>query len=345
MLALLLLCLLQIQVTWAVESFLFMDREDLHQPWGVLVPTASTLSSNVSFAPPKLSYNDGSLVIAVLPSIADSSIFEVYCSNTTGNEPVPVSKSSQGCETWSDKEDCTKAHCDWQNGHCVTKEYPGTGDTLVRYTTTDFMHYSTPNMVLDLANETKKLGTPLIKCIVRNDQTGEYVLMINDRLKSFVSSNQGLAWQERNTTGLNPVIDKDDLNLIFNNGRFVDMQISWQNHSLRYCDNGGCNKRRVVTSKTSSDGLNWSDDAPFVTPDEQDAPDLEFYRIRPFYIGKVWLFLSHIHCLYYARMYFHHPLMQGFCVRGLRCAIIFPFCLEIMNERTNCRLRASHHMF
>ena len=57
--------------------------------------------------------------------------------------------------------------------------------------------------------------------------------------------------------------------------------------SMRYCDNGGCNRRRVVTSKTSLDGLNWSNDGPFITPDEQDPPELEFYRIRPFYIGQV----------------------------------------------------------
>ena len=218
----------------AFETFLFMDREDVHQPWGVLIPMASTLERNVSFTPPDLSYQSGSVVIAVLPSlpsVADAATFEVYCSNTTGNEPLPAAGApfDEPCSEWRTKKDCEKAKCDWQNDNCVTKEYPGRVDTLVRYTTTDFMTYSAPVVVLNLANETKKLGTPLLKCIARNDQTGHYVLMINDRLTSFVSTDRGMTWQKGNTTGLNPTIDKDDLNLIFNNARFVDMQIAWQN--------------------------------------------------------------------------------------------------------------------
>ena len=40
-------------------------------------------------------------------------------------------------------------------------------------------------------------------------------------------------------------------------GRFVDMQIRWQNHTLRpgFCDNGGCDRRRVITAKTSHNGV------------------------------------------------------------------------------------------
>lgn len=226
------------------EPFLFMDLKDTHQPWGVLVPTASTLAPNAPFASPQLSYETGSLVIAVLPSLSDPATFEVYCSNTTGNEPLD---GAHPCSGWMTKKECKVkgTGCDWQNNHCATKEYPGLYNTLLRYTTIDFVHYSVPKVVLNLANETK-LGTPLLKCIARDDQTGLYAMMINDRLSSFISSDEGLSWEKRSTTGLNPTIDKDDLNLIFNNGRFVDMQIAWQNISMRYCDGGGCNRRRVA---------------------------------------------------------------------------------------------------
>ena len=69
--------------------------------------------------------------------------------------------------------------------------------------------------------------------------------------------------------------DKDDLNIIYNKagpgrtGRFVDMQIVWQNWSLRYCDNGGCDRRRVVSAKLSDDGVTWGHDLELATPDSQ----------------------------------------------------------------------------
>ena len=93
-----------------------------------------------------------------------------------------------------------------------------------------------------------------------------------------------MSWTKDATTGVAPP-DKDDLNIIYSAGRFVDMQIVWQNHTMKYCDNGGCGRRRVVSTKTSSDGAAWSaDTVPFITPDQNDPPELQFYRCRPFYI-------------------------------------------------------------
>ena len=104
--------------------------------------------------------------------------------------------------------------------------------------------------------------------------------------------------------------DKDDLNIIFNDGHFVDMQIVWQTWAMKYCDNGGetlsptrppanpltqpavrvaigCNRRRVISAKTSENGADWSSDFGLHTPDAaMDPPELQFYRIRPFYIGE-----------------------------------------------------------
>lgn len=53
------------------------------------------------------------------------------------------------------------------------------------------------------------------------------------------------------------------------------MQIVWQNWTLRYCDNGGCSKRRTVSAKTSTDGVAWGTDHPLITPDQMDPPELE----------------------------------------------------------------------
>ena len=61
------------------------------------------------------------------------------------------------------------------------------------------------------------------------------------------------SWTLCNITGVvSP--DKDDLNIIYNDKQFVDMQIVWQTWHMKYCDNGGCNRRRVISAKTSNNG-------------------------------------------------------------------------------------------
>jgi hypothetical protein len=82
-----------------------------------------------------------------------------------------------------------------------------------------------------------------------------------------------------NTTGIADP-DKDDLNIIYNRGRFVDMQIVWQPWKLRYCDNGGCFRRRTVSAKTSADGVSWDADRPLITPDDQASMPSSSPRIR-----------------------------------------------------------------
>ncbi len=90
-------------------------------------------------------------------------------------------------------------------------------------------------------------------------------------------------------TGIDPTVDKDDLNLVFDSARqqFVDMQIAWQPWDLqksKYCDNGGCDQRRVITAKVSVDGVNWGPDQPLRTPDSADPPELHFYHMRPSFL-------------------------------------------------------------
>eukprot|EP01046_Picozoa_sp_COSAG06_P041238 COSAG06_NODE_5095_length_3722_cov_6.544852_4_plen_184_part_00 len=79
--------------------------------------------------------------------------------------------------------------------------------------------------------------------------------------------------------------------------------------SLKYCDNAGCQVRRVVTMRRSADGYTWGPDAScpgreehscgdvascpsgydpngMIVPDPvDDPPELEFYFIKPFRIG------------------------------------------------------------
>jgi hypothetical protein len=135
-----------------------------------------------------------------------------------------------------------------------------------------------------------------MKSIARDDNTGVYVMFVSHGGNIAYTSPDGISFTAANVTGLNTSHfgDKDDLNLIFNNGRFVDLQIIFQAWNMRYCDNDGCDRRRVISSKTSKDGIHWTpEDLGMRTPDAQDPPELEFYRIRPFYVGNTNRLAAH----------------------------------------------------
>ena len=137
--------------------------------------------------------------------------------------------------------------------------------------------------------------------------------------------------------------DHDDVHLIYDEARarWVDYQISFQNwktagfaprevecnravspasctQTLKYCDNAGCESRRVVTMRTSNDGYSWSADAGcpgrretkpgdvnacptgyntsgmIVPSPEQDPPELEYYLIAPFRVPSTNRLAAHV---------------------------------------------------
>ena len=218
-----------------------------------------------------LPYHNGAMPIAVLPSLGEPGSFEVYCSNSTDIFPN-VAAANLLSE--------------------VSLSSGVTNNTLLRYTTRDFRHYSEPHVACTLA------GGIDWKSIARDDASGRYVMIVHYDRSSFtyVSDNAGLSFRLL-PSGEVPggyYGDKDDLNLIHNKGRFVDMQIVYQEWTLRYCDNAGCDRRRVISTKTSSDGGNWSVDQGLIQPDAQDPPELQFYRIRPFYVGNTSRLAAHV---------------------------------------------------
>lgn len=218
-----------------------------------------------------LPYHNGAMPIAVLPSLGEPGSFEVYCSNSTDIFPnVATNLRSEVASISSGV----------------------TNNTLLRYTTRDFRHYSEPHAACSLA------GGIDWKSIARDDASGRYVMIVHYDRSSFtyVSDNAGLSFRLL-PSGEVPgghYGDKDDLNLIHNKGRFVDMQIVYQEWTLRYCDNAGCDRRRVISTKTSSDGGNWSVDQGLIQPDAHDPPELQFYRIRPFYVGNTSRLAAHV---------------------------------------------------
>ena len=252
-------------------------------------------------------------MVSVIASATLAGTFEVYVENTTGWEPMsPLDqRDAGGSKAGRDAEGSSRPQ-----GHhdCA----------LLRYTTTDFVRYSAAHVALRVPSCS---GTPTMKSIARNPQ-GLYVMFTvggpPPGLGTYTSTTAGMSWEKANTTGVAPP-DKDDLNIVYNKGRFVDMQIVWQNWTMRYCDNGGCNRRRVISAKTSTDGVSWGPDLALATPDALDPPELQFYRIRPFYIGNTSRLAAHT--LLYApappqrimgTRYGRHPSM---CVdkNGSRC--------------------------
>ena len=236
------------------RPMLFMDAEDTADGWGLMEPQASSVVPNAAYRPPPLPYQLGSLVISVMESASHPGSWEVYAENTTGwfvpaPPPPPPSPSPHVLATFREPlragagaaRDGLGAHHD-----CA----------LLRFTTRDFVTYSPPHTALHIPSCS---GTPTMKSIARSPQ-GLYAMFTvgggDGASGTYTSRDEGMTWQQGVTAGVAKP-DKDDLNLIYCQGRFVDMQIRWQNHTLRpgFCDNGGCDRRRVITAKTSHNGV------------------------------------------------------------------------------------------
>jgi hypothetical protein len=173
------------------------------------------------------------------------------------------------------------------------------GMCLHRWTTADFKSYGGGHTCLLWVGKT---GLSDIKTLARDDDTGKYYLLywsLHGIGRLYTSTTAGQKWVGPRTvsfsnppkaTNLHP---KDDINFVWQKGfGLVNMQIFWERNLPTtpggYCDNGGCNSRRVIGSMKTPDGNNagvsWSYSGSVRVPsaDEQDPPELQFYRIRPF---------------------------------------------------------------
>ena len=162
------------------EPLLFMDMQDVSDAWGLIEPVANTVEPNGSFSPPPMvDFPGGSLVIAVIASVTSVGIFEVYAENTTGWEPLV------GGGTRGDPSGAEGAVRSSGIHNCA----------LLRYTTTDFVHYSTPVIALRIVGCS---GTPTMKSIARSP-SGLYAMFttygtLNGGLGTFTSTDTGLTW-------------------------------------------------------------------------------------------------------------------------------------------------------
>jgi hypothetical protein len=209
------------------------------------------------------------MILGSFRSLSTQGMYEIFTANSTGNIPKPLVSQ-------------------------VVKDAAGDSDMcLFRWTTADFRHYSEGQCVLTLP----KTGLSDVKSIVRDDSTGVYYLGLykNSTISMYLSSNEGKSWNGPHPThGISPFQSgdfkaKDDTNFMWTPQEgLVNLQIFWQkNYKIPFPDNGGNDQRRVIGSMTSTDasGKDWQFTGQTLLPsDATDPPELQFYRIRPYFV-------------------------------------------------------------
>ena len=210
---------------------------------------------------------------------------------------------------------------------------------ISRYTTHDFMNYTAPVTVLYLPNGSgpspggENDGYIWTAKSMDRDDRGRYLFIAfyGDVAMSFASSDGRTANSFEPTSSGGSFMDHDDTNIIWSRAskQWVDIQITgvpWPtpdtNCPRNLSDNGGCSTCRVITTRTSKNGVAWSPDAGckkcgapgtpsspnptsrchcteinesgLIRPDPvADPPELQFYRMRPFYLAESGRLAAH----------------------------------------------------
>lgn len=118
-------------------------------------------------------------------------------------------------------------------------------------------------------------------------------------LWAFVSDD-GEAWRPLSDK---PVyLDHDAFGMMWDGRtkRILTGQVTYQPWEKPYPDNMGPSRRRVLTMRTSKDGLAWekighAETGGLITPDDKDSPDVEFYRLQPFAYGDRYIAMADLY--------------------------------------------------
>ncbi len=97
-------------------------------------------------------------------------------------------------------------------------------------------------------------------------------------------------------------LDHDAFGMMWDgrSNRFLTGQVTYQPWKKPYADNMGSSIRRVLSMRTSQDGLRWetvgnAGNGGLITPDDKDSPDVEFYRMQPFAYGDRYIAMADLY--------------------------------------------------
>jgi len=114
------------------------------------------------------------------------------------------------------------------------------------------------------------------------------------------ASDDGEKWRPLSDQPL--YLDHDAFGMMWDGrtSRFLTGQVTHQRWEKPYADNMGATKRRVLTMRTSQDGVRWetvgnAGNGGLITPDDKDAPDVEFYRLQPFAYGDRYIAMADLY--------------------------------------------------
>ena len=328
-LLLLLLLLLAAAPSVAVSTppQLFMDLEtDLVSPWGLLQPKPTALVANASLSRPPANYSAGATVIASFGVLGSPGEYEVFVAVGRPGEPLLLLPRREEGGSSDDKPPPPPA----PPGGIAVERF--TTSDFVRYSPPVTVLYLPNNSPEQSQVATGDGGIWTVKSMDRNEQGYLLMAFYGDSCSAFAAplALGGHSFTTKLKGGV--FKDHDDTNLIWSRAskQWVDMQIMgspWllPNGTRTTCphnlsDNGGCKGGpRTVTIRTSSDGSAWSGDWGCAQPPRdakfdpavrshcevwnesglirphptEDPPELQFYRIRPFYLGESGRYAAH----------------------------------------------------
>ncbi len=97
-------------------------------------------------------------------------------------------------------------------------------------------------------------------------------------------------------------LDHDAFGMMWDgrSNRFLTGQVTHQPWKKPIADNLGSSQRRVLSMRTSQDGLQWetaghAGTGGLITPDDKDSPEVEFYRMQPFAYGDRYIAMADLY--------------------------------------------------
>ena len=293
---------------------LFMDKLDASEPYGRIRAKAASASMMPDLVPPPLNYSAGDTIFGAFEN--GGGTFEVWAAVGRPGEPLlttplttasPRAAKSKGVTIYRYTTTDFKS---WDEPIAALFLANGSGKRRRRRLLDGSIWTVKSIDRSGAAGDPKAPGSTYLLAASYGSEAHTFIAKDGVlEADSFVPSDKSLKTPNFK--------DHDDVNLIYARAgavsdQWADMQIMYETYDKRYCDNVK-GARRVVSVRNSTDGTTFSNDwgcldkpqksehcSTFNTtamvrpndaariaqgrPADEDPPELEFYRIRAFYL-------------------------------------------------------------